>query len=220
MSQRLKFFNKGRESASVSNESEELNDTQAILKAVNLNKVLIIGVLALCGVMYQDISAIKEDNKTIMMWPNGASAWVTGTDVDSTYTRMMTGYLITMWGNISSSTADAQFGEILKFAHPFYHSELRAKLQVRAEQVKQYKTVTLTMTSALGEGVEITKERLKEHRFKKISTPVYKVSYLTRTNLLYNNKQDPTPDEKTLVFYFTVDNGSSFLLDIEEYMYE
>lgn len=216
----MKIFNKGRESASNKKQREELNDTQAILKAVNLNKVLIVGILGFCAVMYKDVTAIKEDQKTILMWPNGTSSWVTGADVDTTYTRMMTGYLITMWGNISSSTVGAQFGEILKFTHPFYHSELRKKLQKRAEQIKKYKTVTISMKSALGEGSDIKKERLTNHEFTKISTPVYKVSYKTRTNLLYNNKKDPTSNEKTLIFYFTVDNGSSWLLDIEEYIHE
>ena len=216
----MKIFNKGRESASNTKPREELNDTQAILKAVNLNKVLIIGILALCGNMYKDITAIKEENKTILMWPNGQTSWVTGSDVDATYARMMTGYLITMWGNISSSTVTAQFGEILKFSHPYYHAELRKRLQVRAEQIKKYKTVTISMSSALGEGNEIKKERLTSHKFTKITTPVYKVSYKTRTNLLYNNKKDPTGNEKTLIFYFTVDNGSSWLLDIEESIHE
>ncbi len=216
----MKIFNKGRESASNKKQVEELNDTQAILKAVNLNKVLIIGILGLCAAMYKDITAIKEDHKTILMWPNGTTSWVTGADVDTTYARMMTGYLITMWGNISSSTVGAQFGEILKFSHPFYHAELRKKLQKRAEQIKKYKTVTISMSSVLGEGSDIKKERLETHKFSKITTPVYKVSYKTRSNLLFNNKKDPTPNEKTLIFYFTVDNGSSWLLDIEESIHE
>ena len=160
---------------------------------------------------------MKDNQRTVLQWPSGQNAWVTGVDVDDTYARLMVGYVITMWGNVSSSTVSAQSGELLKFVHPYYHDTFREKLQKRAKQIKKYKTVSLSMRSVLGDGNEIKKSYLKDHTFSKIDTPVYKAEYLTRSNTLYGGKPKSQPYQRNLAIFFTVDNGKSWLLDIEEY---
>ncbi len=193
---------------------DELTVDAKNTKAIQLVKMVSFLTLFLVFSNFRMIKDIQENNRTIIQYgASSAEYWVSGSDTGEDYARSMAVFFMTMWGNVTSASAKAQFSEILKYAHPLYFAPLKERLTARQKLLEKYRT--LSFYARLTPNDVMTKTSMVAHPYTMIKTPVYRVTYTIQQRRLLG--QTPTPEKAVMMtFDYTVDNGKASLLDIFE----
>lgn len=190
-----------------------LNDHDQLVRDIGITKYCSIAALIVSALSYNLTDKFDKEGKTILSYPNGIEATVMGDDVDVAYTKLMLGYLCTLYGNVHSGNIKQQYNQILSFVHPAYVGTVREKLKKRSDMIIKYQTFSFTMSQSTVHPV--TKQKLKRHDYLAISTPVYQAR-MEVNHAKYLGRIPKSKDTRYLVIDFTVENSVAYLLDIRE----
>ncbi|MFZ3461470.1 TraE/TraK family type IV conjugative transfer system protein [Vibrio harveyi] len=190
-----------------------LNDHDLLLKDVRLTKYCAIGAIVCSLLVYGELEDVKENGKTVISYPSGLTASIMGEDADASYTQLMMGYLMSMYGNVHAGNVRDQHNQILRFVHPSTVATVREKLRKRADVLAKYKTFSFTMSTVSNKPLQ--KVLLNKHKYHDVSTPVYEARRTINVKK-YVADNKPKTEQRDFVMDFTVDNSVAYILDVRE----
>lgn len=109
-----------------------------------LLKFAIVAQLAIVVVLGVSFYTSGQNSRTIVVpFGAGGDLYVTGNAPSPSYLRLMTRHLVAMSGTYSAYSADTQFQELLKVAHPSSYNGLRDTLNTILDELADNPTLSI-----------------------------------------------------------------------------
>lgn len=194
-----------------------LNDIQRVEADRKLIKVGVILSVAIGALNYHSIDAMKTESKTVLI-PFGVKQgdmWVSGSDASNSYLRRVADLIIANYKNVSASTVSYKFADLLTLADSDASGHLRGKLMTKAEEIKQYPSISYSAELVYDKPLEVkpVPASTLAKPLQSVKSP-YLMTIPVSAYRLIGDQRQPGKTISINVFY-TIKNGQFSILDIE-----